>query len=260
MGDCAGSPPFQMVNIVKEIFLREAMLLGGNTMERLKNAHVAVFGIGGVGSYCAEALVRGGVGALTFVDNDTVGETNLNRQLIALHSTLGQNKAEAMARRALDINPDCRVTALPELYNEDTKAKFFDGAAYDYIVDAIDLVSCKLSLILTARARGIPVVSAMGTGNKLDPLQFRIVDIYETAGCPLARIMRKELRARGVEHHTVLYSEELPRKPEQPELPPPGRRSVPGSVSWVPSCAGLILAGYVIQELTKEDVHSGYCV
>lgn len=229
-------------------FIREEMLLGKTAMEKLRQSHVIVFGIGGVGSYAAEGLARAGIGALTLVDNDTVGESNLNRQLCALHSTLGQNKAEAMAARVRDINPDCRVTALPLYYSEETKGQFFPGD-YDYIVDAIDLVSCKLSLILTARALDIPIISAMGTGNKLDPTQFCITDISKTSGCHLARIMRKELRNRGILHHTVLYSEELPLTPSQEEAPPPGRRSIPGSVSWVPSCAGLMLAGHVVQAL-----------
>ena len=226
------------------------MLLGAAAMQRLAQAHVIVFGIGGVGSYVAEGLARAGVGALTLVDNDTVGQTNLNRQLCALHSTIGQYKSDVMARRILDINPDCRVTSMPELYNDERKERFF-SQRYDYIVDAIDLVSCKLSLIQTALERNIPIVSAMGTGNKLDPTQFCITDIAKTSGCHLARIMRRELRARGIEHHTVLYSQELPQKPDELEAPPPGRRTIPGSVSWVPSCAGLMLAGYVVQELIK---------
>lgn len=232
-------------------FLREQMLLGREALEKLSNAHVIVFGIGGVGSYCAEALARAGVGSLTLVDNDTVGVTNINRQLIALHSTVGRMKAEVMRERVLDINPACRVRAICNVYNEENKAVFFDGTRYDYIVDAIDTVSCKLSLIQNAKALGIPCISAMGTGNKLDPFSFRITDISKTSGCHLARIMRKELRARGIDHHTVLYSEELPITPEQEETPPPGRRSVPGSVSWVPSCAGLMMAGYVIQKITE---------
>lgn len=231
-------------------FDREEMLLGSAAVEKLKNSHVLVFGIGGVGSYAAEGLARAGVGALTLVDNDTVGETNINRQLCALHSTVGQNKAEVMAQRVLDINPDCKVTALPLYYSEETKGDFFPGN-YDYIIDAIDLVSCKLSLIQTAMTNQIPIISAMGTGNKLDATQFRITDISKTSGCHLARIMRKELRNRGILHHTVLYSEELPMEPQQTEAPPPGRRSVPGSVSWVPSCAGLMLAGYVVQALIQ---------
>lgn len=235
---------------MSEAFIREEMLLGSAAMERLRNRHVIVFGIGGVGSYAAEGLARAGVGALTLVDNDTVSESNLNRQLCALHSTFGRNKAEVMAERIRDIDPACAVTALPLYYNEETKAQFFPGR-YDYVIDAIDLVSCKLSLIQTARELEIPIISAMGTGNKLDASQFRITDISKTSGCHLARIMRKELRNRGILHHTVLYSEELPMEPTQPEAPPPGRRSVPGSVSWVPSCAGLMLAGYVVQELCK---------
>ncbi|MBQ6431567.1 MAG: tRNA threonylcarbamoyladenosine dehydratase [Oscillospiraceae bacterium] len=232
-------------------FLREEMILGADALERLRRSHVIVFGIGGVGSYAAEGLARAGVGQLTLVDNDTVGVTNLNRQLCALHSTLGKNKSDVMAQRVLDINPDCRVTSLPALYNEESKERFF-AQRYDYIIDAIDLVSCKLSLIAAAKERGIPIVSAMGTGNKLDPTQFQITDISRTSGCHLARVMRKELRARGIQHHTVLYSEELPHTPQALEAPPPGRRSIPASVSWVPSCAGLMLAGYVVQELIKE--------
>ena len=236
---------------MEEAVLREEMLLGARDMERLRRAHVIVFGIGGVGSYAAEGLARAGIGRLTLVDNDTVGMTNLNRQLCALHSTLGQYKADVMAARVRDINPDCRVTSLPELYSEETKERFFTEA-YDYIVDAIDLVSCKLSLIQTAKERDIPIISAMGTGNKLDPTRFRITDISKTSGCHLARIMRRELRSRGILHHTVLYSEELPMTPEGLEAPPPGRRSIPGSVSWVPSCAGLMLAGHVVQALIAE--------
>ena len=237
---------------MEEAFLREEMLLGARARECLRRAHVIVLGIGGVGSYAAEGLARAGIGRLTLVDNDTVGMTNLNRQLCALHSTLGQYKADVMAARVRDINPDCRVTSLPELYSEETKERFFTEA-YDYIVDAIDLVSCKLSLIQTAKERCIPIISAMGTGNKLDPTRFCITDISKTSCCHLARIMRRELRSRGILHHTVLYSEELPMTPEELEAPPPGRRSIPGSVSWVPSCAGLMLAGYVVQALIAEE-------
>lgn len=236
---------------MNEIYIRQQMLLGEEAMEKLRKAHVIVFGIGGVGSYVAEGLARGGIGQLTLVDNDTVGLTNLNRQLCALHSTLGQYKSDVMAKRILDIDPDCRVRSLPLLYSEETKMQFFDRH-YDYIVDAIDLVSCKLSLIVNARERNIPIISAMGTGNKLDPTAFRITQISKTSGCHLARIMRKELKNRGITDHMVLYSEELPRTPETLEEPPPGRRSIPGSVSWVPSCAGLMLAGHVIRELCKS--------
>ena len=234
-----------------EAFLREEMLLGDAAMERLARAHVAVFGVGGVGSYCCEALARAGVGALTLVDSDTVSVSNLNRQLCALRSTVGLPKAEVMAARVRDINPDCRVRPLVGLYSEEDKERFL--APYDYIVDAIDLVSCKLSLIETALARGIPIVSSMGTGNKLDPSQFRIEDISRTQACPLARVMRRELRARGILHHQVLWSPEPARTPLPLEAPPPGRRSIPGSVSWTPSVAGLMLAGHVVMALTGTE-------
>lgn len=231
-------------------FIRQEMLLGPEVQTRLRASSVIVFGIGGVGSYVCEGLARAGVGSLTLVDNDTVSLSNLNRQLCALHSTLGQYKSDVMAARVRDINPECNVISLPMLYNEETKDRFFTKH-FDYIVDAIDLVSCKLSLIETARQRGIPIISAMGTGNKLDPTRFRITDISQTSGCHLARVMRRELRARGIEHHTVLFSEELPATPLPLEAPPPGRRSIPASVSWVPSCAGLMLAGFVVQALAK---------
>lgn len=231
-----------------EQFLREAMFYGREAVELLAGKHVMVFGIGGVGSYCAEALARAGVGALTLVDNDTVGITNLNRQLCALHSTIGQYKSDVMATRILDINPACRATSLPRLYTEADKGRFF-ALEPDYIIDAIDTVSCKLSLIQTAKEKNIPIVSAMGTGNKQDPTQFRICDIAETHSCPLARVMRKELRNRGITHHTVLFSPEEAITPLSLEAPPPGRRSIPASLSWVPSCAGLMLAGYVVREL-----------
>lgn len=233
-------------------FIRQEMLLGSEAMQRLAQANVIVFGVGGVGSYAAEGLARAGIGALTLVDNDTVGISNLNRQLCALHSTLGQYKSDVMAARIRDINPLCHVTSMPMLYNEESKEKIF-AERYDYIVDAIDLVSCKLSLIQTAMERGVPIISAMGTGNKLDPTRFRITDISKTSGCHLARVMRRELRNRGILHHTVLYSEELPQMPEPLEAPPAGRRSIPASVSWVPSCAGLMLAGYVVQQLAAEN-------
>ena len=232
-------------------FIREQMALGADALEKLKCAHVAVFGIGGVGSYTAEALARAGVGNITLVDNDTVGLSNINRQLCALHSTIGKYKAQVMADRIKDINPECNVRAICKLYTDEDKALFFD-TGYSYIADCIDLVSCKLSLILNARERGIPILSALGTGNKLDPTQFSITDISKTSGCPLARVIRKELRARGIHHHTVLFSPEEPLTPNALEVPPPGRRSIPASVSWVPSVAGLMIAGQIILELTKE--------
>ena len=234
-----------------ERFIREQMLLGEAAMERLRQSHVAVFGIGGVGSYCVEALARGGVGELTLVDHDTVSLSNLNRQLCALQSTIGQSKAEVMARRVLEINPDCRVHVLAQLYTEQTKEVFF-AQRYSYIADCIDMVSSKISLIQTALERGIPMISAMGTGNKLDASQFVVTDLAKTSNCPLARIMRKELRQRGIEHHRVLYSTEPARTPLFTPPLPPGKRTLPASVSWVPSCAGLMLAGEIIQALAGE--------
>ncbi len=236
---------------MQEEFVRFSMMFGETALDRLSKCHVMIFGIGGVGSFCAEALARAGVGNLTLVDNDTVGTSNINRQIIALHSTIGQYKSQVMADRILDINPECNVRSLPLLYNEESKGQFFDGTHYDYIVDAIDLVSCKLSLIQTTKSLNIPIISAMGTGNKLDPSKFQITDISKTKGCPLARVVRKELKNRGIYRHTVLFSEEEPQKPIPLETPPPGRRAIPASVSWTPSVAGLMMAGHVVQDLLK---------
>lgn len=231
--------------------LRERMLLGQKAMEKLKRSHVAVFGIGGVGSWCAEALARAGIGRLTLVDRDTVGVSNINRQLCAFDSTVGQPKAEVMARRIADIAPDCEVNAIVGHYEAAEREHFL--ADYDYVVDAIDLVSCKLDLILSCRERGIPIISALGTGNKLDASQLRIDDISKTSGCALARIVRKELRASGVLHHPVVFSPEEPTEAEQLEAPPPGRRSIPGSVVWVPATAGLLLCQHVVTELIMRN-------
>lgn len=237
---------------MNEAFLRQEMLLGKSAMERLAQSHVIVFGLGGVGSYCAEALVRAGIGALTLVDSDTVGETNLNRQLCALRSTIGLPKAEVMRSRALDINPRCQVRALVAHYSKETKEQFFNQP-YSYVADCIDLVSCKLDLIETAMALGVPIISALGTGNKLDPSQFQVTDISKTMGCGLARVIRRELRARGILHHKVVFSPEEPHTPAslEGETPPPGRRSIPTSVSWVPSVAGLMMAGAIVQDLIR---------
>lgn len=232
-------------------FIRERMALGNAALERLEKAHVAVFGIGGVGSYTAEALARAGIGSLTLVDNDTVGLSNINRQLCALQSTLGQFKAEAMAARIRDINPDCNVRSITKLYTETDKNLFLD-VKYDYIADCIDLVSCKLSLIENSHRMEIPIISALGTGNKLDPSQFSVTDISKTNGCPLARVVRRELRARNIFHHKVLFSSEEPLTPLDMEAPPPGRRSIPASVSWVPSVAGLMIAGAIVTDLIHE--------
>lgn len=233
---------------MKQATIRTAMLLGEPALNRLTRAHIAVFGVGGVGGFCAEALARAGVGALTLVDDDTVSESNLNRQIVALHSTLGQPKTEVMARRIADINPDCRVTLLTRRYTEETKEDFLQP--YDYIADCIDSVACKTSLIENAIRLNIPILSAMGTGNKLDPTKFVITDLSKTSGCPLARVMRRELKQRGILHHTVLYSTEPAQKPL---FQPDEEKAVPGSVSWVPSCAGLMMAGYILRELMKED-------
>ena len=225
-------------------FLRTQMLLGANAMERLQKSHVAVFGLGGVGSYAVEALVRSGIGELTLIDDDSVSRTNLNRQLEALHSTVGQNKTDALAARCRDINPDVHLHLICARYDAAHREDFFT-ARYDYIIDAIDTVSSKLDLIETAHARGIPILSAMGTGNKTDPTKLCITDLSKTVNCSLARVMRKHLR--------VVYSPELPAKPEALEAPPPGRRSVPASLVWVPGCAGLMMAGEVILTLAGYE-------
>lgn len=230
--------------------LRARMLLGESAMDRLRNSHVAVFGLGGVGSWCAEALARSGVGRMTLVDQDTVSVSNINRQLCALESTVGMPKAEVVARRLRDINPQIKINCIAGRYEAADRERFL--AEYDYVVDAIDIVSCKLDLIITCLERSIPIISALGTGNKRDAGLLRIDDISKTSNCALARVMRKELRARGVKHHQVVFSPELPMEPEQLEAPPPGRRSVPGSLVWVPASAGLLLCQHVVTELIKD--------
>ncbi len=236
-----------------EQFIRTQMLLGNAAMERLQRSHVAVFGLGGVGSWCAEALCRSGIGELTLVDMDDISVTNINRQAAALHSTVGMKKAEATALRLKDIAPHCILHPVAERYEADHRDRFF-SAQYVYIVDAIDLVSCKLDLIETAHSRNIPIISALGTGNKIDAQQLCISDISKTEGCPLARIIRKELRARGINHHPVVFSPELASHAEQSsEAPPPGRRSIPASSIWVPATAGLLLAQAVILHLSDCD-------
>ncbi len=229
--------------------LRARMLLGGDAMDKLWHSHVAVFGLGGVGSWCAEALARSGVGRLTLVDSDEVSESNINRQIIALSSTIGRPKAEVLAERIKDINPNIQVKPIVGLYDAEHREEFFSD--YDYLVDAIDLVSCKIDLIMSCRERNIPVISALGTGNKKDASLMRISDISKTTGCALARVVRKELRNLGVNHHPVVFSPEEPMTPEQFEAPPPGRRSIPGSLCWVPAAAGLLLCQHVVTELTK---------
>lgn len=233
-------------------FSRTRLLLGSDAMEILKKSRVAVFGLGGVGGYVVEALARSGIGALDLIDHDTISPTNLNRQLFALHSTLGMDKAEAAKKRVLDINPELRVTAHKAFYSPDTAGEF-DFSEYDYIVDAIDTVTAKLALIAQAKAAGTPILCSMGTGNKLDPSLFRITDISKTSVCPLARVMRKECAKRGFKGVKVLFSTEdpLPASEESIEERPEGRRSLPGSVAFVPSVAGLLIAAEVIKDLCK---------
>lgn len=239
--------------------IRTRLLIGDEPVERLKNAKVAVFGVGGVGGFCVEALARAGVGTLHLYDDDTVSESNLNRQIAALHSTLGLPKAEVMAQRVKDINPDCQVMAIRMFYLPQN-ADEVDLAQYDYVIDCIDTVAAKLELVSRCIALQVKIISAMGSGNKLDPTAFQITDISKTQGCPLARVMRKELRKRGIEHLKVVYSTELPRSPIRPmetEAPAttdtrPGstaRRDTPGSISFVPAAAGLVLASAVVREL-----------
>lgn len=236
-------------------FLRSRMLWGADAQERLAAAHVILFGLGGVGSYAAECLARSGVGELTIVDNDTVSVSNRNRQLEALVSTLGQNKTDAAAARLLDINPALRLHPVCATYDAANRDRFFpEGCRYDYIADAIDLVSCKLDLAQTALRLGIPLIAALGTGNKLDPTLLRVTDISKTYGCPLARVMRRELRARGIEHLPVIFSPEEPVAPQQLEPPPPGRRSVPASNPWVPAAAGLLLGSVIVRNFIGEKV------
>ena len=234
-----------------DYYERTRRILGKDAMAVLARSRVAVFGLGGVGGYAAEALARCGVGALDLIDCDRVSPSNLNRQILATTETIGAWKTEAAAARIATINPDCRVTAHRCFYLPET-AGDFDLSLYDYIVDAIDTVTGKLTLVEQAGRCGTPIISSMGTGNKLDPTAFRVADITQTAVCPLARIMRKELKMRGIEHLKVVYSREKPLEPkeEAAESPEQGRRDIPGSVAFVPGVAGLILAGEVVRDLT----------
>ncbi len=243
---------------MQEQFLRIQMLFGESAMAALQNSHVAVFGLGGVGSYAVEALVRSGVGELTLVDDDAVSVSNLNRQLEALHSTVGQSKAEAMAARCRDINPGVILHPICGRYEAASREEFF-GSHYDYVIDAIDTVSSKLDLIATALARDIPIVSALGTGNKTDPSQLRLTDLSQTYNCPLARVVRRELKTRGITHLRVLFSPEKALTPAPLEAPPPGRRSVPGSLAWVPGCGGLMLGGDVVMDLIRRAKEVSSC-
>lgn len=232
-------------------FSRTALLLGEQSIKKLNGCRVAVFGLGGVGGYVAEALARSGVGALDLIDGDFISLTNLNRQILALHSTLNRNKAEVAAERALDINPDIKAVAYPLYFDAQTQDEF-DFSRYDYVVDAIDSVTSKLLLAECCQRANAPLISSMGAGNKLDATAFKVADIYSTSVCPLARVMRRELKKRGVEKLKVVYSEEVPAKVEESgEELPAGKRSTPGSVAYVPSVAGLIIASEVVKDLLK---------
>ena len=229
-------------------FSRTALLLGQEGLEKLKKARVAVFGVGGVGGYVVEALARSGVGALDLIDNDVVSLSNINRQIIALHSTVGRLKTEVAAERAKDINPNITVYTHNVFYLPETAAQF-DFSAYDYVVDAIDTVSGKIALVEQAKAANVPIISAMGAGNKIDPTAFLVADVSQTSVCPLARVMRRELKKRGIEHLKVVYSKEepLPAKTTDEESGKP----IPASIAFVPSVVGLIIAGEVIKDLVK---------
>ncbi|MBP3685115.1 MAG: tRNA threonylcarbamoyladenosine dehydratase [Oscillospiraceae bacterium] len=237
-----------------EQFLRTQMLLGTEAVERLQKSRVAVFGIGGVGGYTVEALARSGVGAIDLIDHDTVSISNINRQILATHSTVGLPKVEAAKRRILDINPNCIVRTHPVFYTPET-ADQFDFSQYDYVVDAIDTVTGKLQLVQAAMAAEKPIICCMGTGNKLDASAFEVADISKTTMCPLARIMRKELGKRGIKHLKVVYSKEEALSPTgwEEEAAALGKRQIPGSVAFVPGAAGLILAGEVIKDLISYE-------
>lgn len=248
-------------------FSRTELVFGADAIEKLKNCRVAVFGIGGVGGYTVEALARSGVGALDLIDDDKVCITNINRQIFALGSTVGKYKVDVAEERVRDINPKCEVRTYKTFFMPDTK-DMFDFSLYDYVVDAIDTVTGKKQIILCAKEAGVPVISSMGAGNKVDPTAFRVADIYDTSVCPLARVMRNICRKNGIESLKVVYSEEKSVRPLEDDsiscrkhcVCPPGtarkctvRRDIPGSVSFVPSVAGLIIAGEVIKDLTAFD-------
>ncbi len=249
-----------MTDTTREQYARTRLLLGQAGMDRLRAARVAVFGVGGVGGYVVEALARSGVGALDLIDDDTVCLSNLNRQIIATRSTLGQYKVDAAAARVRDIDPGITVRTYRTFYTPET-ANQFDFTQYSYVVDAIDTVTGKLALVMQARAAGVPIICSMGAGNKLDPSRFEVADIYEASVCPLARVMRSECRKRGIDHLKVVYSKEPPLAPRPEELEPeeasaaasgrPGapKKRAPGSIAFVPSAAGLVLAGAVIRDL-----------
>ena len=235
-------------------FSRAELLLGADAMDKLKKCRVAVFGVGGVGGYAVEALARCGVGTIDLIDNDTVSLTNINRQIIALHSTVGRPKVDVMAERIRDICPEIVVNKHNCFFLPET-ADRFDFSRYDYVIDCIDTVSGKIEIILRCEAAGIPVISSMGTGNKLDPSRFRVADISQTKVCPLARAMRGLLKKKGIKKLKVVYSEEEPVKPGETEEDAGEKRAIPGSVAFVPPVAGLMLAGEVIKDLARGEDH-----
>ena len=225
---------------MKEQFERTSLLVGEEAISKLNNSKVLIFGVGGVGGYVAEALARTGVGSITIVDKDTVSESNINRQIIALHSTVGRDKVDVLKERMLDINPELQVDARKCFFLPDN-AHEFDFSQYDYIVDAVDTVTAKLQIIVQAKEAGVPVISAMGAGNKVHPEMFEIADIYKTEMCPLAKVMRRELKARGIKKLKVVYSKEKPVY----------KGDVPGSIAFSPSVAGLLMASEVVRELCE---------
>ena len=252
---------------MQDQYSRTQLLLGKEAMEKLHNSRVAVFGIGGVGGYTVEALARSGVGALDLIDDDKVCLTNLNRQILATRKTVGKYKVDVAEERIHDINPDAVVNTYKTFYMPDT-ADQFDFSQYDYVVDAIDTVKGKLELVMQAQATGTPIISCMGAGNKFDPGQFKVADLYKTKMCPLAKVMRRELKKRGVKKLKVVYSEEKPMRPVDEEesscrtdcVGPPGsqrtcsvRRDIPGSLAFVPSVAGLMIAGEVTKDLIEKE-------
>ncbi len=237
---------------MREEICRTALLLGNLAMKKLEESTVAIFGVGGVGGYVAEALARSGVGKIVLIDKDEVSVSNINRQIIALHSTVGKHKVDVMKERILDINPEAQIETRKTFFlpdNSDT----FDFKQYDYVVDAVDTVTAKLELVMKSEEAGVPVISSMGAGNKLDATAFKVADIYETKVCPLAKVMRKELKARGIDKLKVVYSEEQPFSPDTSKLQPDtDKKRIPGSVAFVPSVVGLIIAGEVIKDLTEK--------
>lgn len=238
-------------------FARTELLLGSEAMDILKNSRVAVFGIGGVGGHAAEALVRSGIGEIDVIDNDRVGVTNINRQILATYKNIGEYKTDAAKRRFIEINPDVKVNTYKVFYMPETATQF-NFSEYDYIVDAIDTVTGKIEIVMNAVKSNTPVISSMGAGNKLDPTAFEVADIYKTSVCPLARVMRQELRKRGVDRLKVVYSKEKPLVPEftkavEAEASTIAKKHIPGSVAFVPSVAGLIIAGEVIKDIIYKE-------